>query len=366
MSSPPSKLRLHFLYPFDLGLDELELRLHGGRYSKEILRKPNTGEVFFEGESIGPASLSADLYPFGVGMLDFSLDLSNDLAQASALTISSEKIHVGKYPLPIYLSSQLDDVLAKARPYAPTALEGRIEPGPEIFNLLVLTPWEEEFAAETYLKRNRKTLFGIVTGESSYARLSDYALEKEELKNIGYYDGEIILINRFGSFLHSPQEEALQELISLALAQYSNAVAANAYLEKSLSRAQKIVESQPPYQRFWAIPAAYQRLSLERAEFSKAKVALVESLHTVHTQIPHIESDWHLKSVHREILSAFDLEEQKQAAMARLETIDSIYSHLAEQTSTVFFIFLDFVFLAWLFVDLVSWSILIAIEYKKL
>ncbi len=359
------KIRVHYLYPFDLGMD-LDLGLNHNRYNKEVLRKPDAGQVFFEGESLGPATLVADLYPFGIGMIDLSFNFPSDLTEASDLAVSNEKVRVGKYALPVYLLGQIDETLAKARPYSRSAGVERLEPSHEIFNLLMLTPWQEDLEAESFLKKNRKTLFGIVTGEPSYARLSDYALEKEKLKNIGYYDGEIILVNRYGAFLHSREEETLKDLLSLALAQHFNARAANAFLERALGRAQKILESQPPYTRFWKIPAAYERLSRERTEFDKAKVALVESLHTVHTQIPHIESDWHLKSVHRELLDAFELEEQTKTAMVRLETIDSIYAHLAEQISTVFFIFLDFVFLAWLFVDLISWSILITIEWKKL
>ncbi|MBI2070437.1 MAG: hypothetical protein HYT79_07505 [Elusimicrobia bacterium] len=359
-----SLIRVTYLYPFDLGLD-LELNLRDEHYSKEILRSADAGEVLFEGRRIGTAALAGHLYPFGVGMLELTFDFQDSLAEASDLAVSCEKVHLGRYALNVFFQSQIETVLAKARRWARAAGPGRIESGREIFPLLTLTPFHENLGAETFLNKNKKTLFGVVTGEPSYARLSEYALKKEDLKNIGYYDEEIILINRFGAFIHSKEEETLKELIRLALAQYFNAWAANAFLERSLQGAQRILENQPPYYHFWRMPSAYQQVSREQREFGKAKAALVESLHIVHIQNPKIESDWHLKSVHREILGAFESEGLAKTALQRLETIDSIYAHLGEQLSTMFFIFLDFVFLAWLMVDLIGWVALIALTAAK-
>ncbi|MBI4370047.1 MAG: hypothetical protein HY547_07445 [Elusimicrobia bacterium] len=364
VKAPPiESLVVHYLFPIDLGMD-LELDVKDRRFSKEVTRHFQAGEIFYQGKSLGQSQLTAHLYPFGTGMLELSVNYTGDLQAASELAINAEKLHVGRMSLLVFFHSQINAVLEKAKSHARSMSAARLEPGREIFNLFSL-PWKENLGAEAFLRKNNKTLFGIVTGEPSYARLSEYALTREELKNIGYYDQEIILINHFGAFLHSPEDEMLHDLVSLAFAQYFNVGAANAFLEKSLLAAHRVLEDQPAYYRFWKMPKLYQRISREQREFGRAKAALVEGLHALHHQIPEIESDWHLQSVHREILSSFDIDEQAKTASVRLETIDSIYSNLGEQLSTMFFIFLDFVFLAWLVVDLVGWIALIAATKTK-
>ncbi|MBI4669223.1 MAG: hypothetical protein HY747_08560 [Elusimicrobia bacterium] len=358
-------VKIAYLYCFDLGM-ELKLDMPEESYRREILHDGDAGEAIFQGKSLGRASLAAYLYPFGIGMFEASFDFNGTLAEASDLAVFAEKVHIGRSSLAVFFSSQIERAAGKARAWVPgnfSASGGQISPR-EAFNLFTLS-WSEDLGAESFLKKNRKTLCGMVTGEPFYARLSEYALQREALKNIGYYDEEIILVNRYGAFLHSKEEDTHRELISLALAQSFSVRRANAYLEWALGAARGVLESQPPYYHFWKMPIAYQRISREQRNFSKAKVALIQSLHALHGQTPKIESDWHLKSVHREILDSFDIEEQAKTAAVRLEAIDSIYSQLGEQLSTMFFIFLDFVFLAWLSVDLIGWISLLALTYFK-
>ncbi|MBI4063090.1 MAG: hypothetical protein HY401_02195 [Elusimicrobia bacterium] len=360
VNDPILPVRVRCLYPFDLGM---ELDLKEIRYSKEVTRQ-HPGEILFKGKSLGESELLGYIYPFGIGMLELSFNLNDNLERASELAIASDRIHVGRYALTVFFQSQVNLALARARLYARSANAQRVESDGEVFNLFTVA-WQDDLGADAYLKKYRKTLFGMVTGDPSYARLSDYALQREALKNIGYYDEEIILINRFGAFIHSQEEETLRELVSLSLAQYFNVRAAGVLLEKSLLTVQRVLENQPHYYRFWKMPAAYQLVSREQRTFAKAKAALVESLNAVHVQSSHIESDWHLKSVHKEILTAFDTGDLSKITMRRMETIDSIYAHLGEHLSTMFFIFLDFVFLAWLFVDLAGWVSLIVVTALK-
>lgn len=352
------ELNIHYLYPFDLGM-ELELSLEKNHYGREVWRQHNAGGVFFEGEGCGQATARALIYPFGIGMLEVSFTFTKEFSESPNLAIDTHKVYIERYALPIYFKSHVADVLQKAQHFMRFKYPERLEAGEEIFSLFVVTPWQEKLDADQFIHKNYKTLFGIVTNEPSYKKLSNYAFDKEELKNKGYYENEIILMKRYGAFFHSQEADMLKDLTALALAEYLNVKAANTYLEFALGRAQRILEEQPPYYLFWKIPRTYQKLSTEQLEFAKAKINLIESLHSAHVQIPAIYCDWHLKSVYQEISGVFDLQQQGQSASIRLETIDSIYSQLREQLSTVFFIFLDFVFVTWLLVDLGGWVILI-------
>ncbi|MEK6544449.1 MAG: hypothetical protein AABZ44_08455 [Elusimicrobiota bacterium] len=351
------ELTIHYLYSFDLGMD-LELTLQQRSYCREILRLPEAGEVFYEGQRIGTASAVASIYPFGIGMLEVTFALGDDLEMACALSVAPQKVYVGRYSLGVFCNSKVEEVVSRARTFSRKIYSDRSEAGEEVFPLVVARS-KADLDVDAYMKKHKKHLFGIVTGEPSYARLSDYALTKEELKNVGYYEDDLILINRFGAFLHTREEETLKGLITLAVAQYAHVRAANLFLERSLLKANKALEEQPMFYHFWKIPGAYQRLAAQQNAFAKAKVNLVESLNLTQGQFPEIESDWHLRSVHKEILAALDLNDQSKMALTRLETIDTIYSHLAEYHSTVFFIFLDFVFFTWLLVDLGGWAILL-------
>lgn len=352
------ELVINYLYPFDLGM-ELDLPVESRRYAKELIRPEPAGQVVFEGGTVGQASWLGYVYPFGMGMIEVSFSFEGDLADADRLAIYEERLHVGKYSLPVFLRNNKNKVIEKARAFARFVYPQPLDVDEEIFALFRTADHQKDLSGESFIRKNSKSLFRVVTGEATADALSDYALEKEALKNIGYYENEVIILKRFGAFIHSRESSTLKDLIALGLAQYFNIKASNAFLGLALGRAQKIVEQQPPFTRFWKIPAAYQRLSSEQSTFYKAKISVVESLHTASAILPQIDSDWHLKSVHKEILAAFNLEEQGKVAMLRLETIDSIYNQLSEHLSTVFFIFLDFVFMTWLLVDLAGWILLL-------
>ncbi|MFC1521060.1 hypothetical protein ACFL6Y_01490 [Elusimicrobiota bacterium] len=347
-------LSICYLYPFDLGM-ELKLPDKLPRYGREIANKQDAAHVLYKGQNLGPASISAFVYAFGVGMIKISFNFKGTLGSACDLSINAENIRLDRYTLPIYLRNEAEAVIARTKAFASFIYADRLEGSDEIFRLFSIPYEQEKIDASTFIRKNYKTLFGIVTGEPSFNELSDYALKQESLKNIGYYDKEAILIKRFGAIIYSKEDAILKDLISLALAQFYNLKSSNFFLERSLLRAQRVLNEQPPFKYFWKIPKAYQRLSSEQTEFSKAKIALTESLYSTSVpggDIPEIDSDWHLRSVHKEILSTFETDELLQAARARLETVDTIYSNLRDHLSTVFFIFLDFVFLAWLTVDL--------------
>ncbi len=338
---------------------ELNLPVKEALHARELLHGETAGSLVYEGLNLGKASWTGSVYPFGIGMLELSFYFEGEINAADQMAIFENRLLIGKYTLPIFFRNLRELLTDKTRSFAHTIYQENPEVEEEIFALYELIPWQSELKAEGFIKKNYNHLFGIVTGEPSSDILSEYAMEKETLKNIGYYETEIILVKHFGAFIHSKESKTLKNLISLGLAQYFNIKASNAFLQGSLARVQKVLERQPPYHHFWKMPAAYQRLSSAQLAFSKAKVSVVESLHTASALIPQIDSDWHLKSVYNEILSAFNLEEQTKIAMLRLETIDSIYSQLGEQVSTIFFIFLDFVFLTWLLVDLGGWFILL-------
>jgi hypothetical protein len=109
----------------------------------------------------------------------------------------------------------------------------------------------------------------------------------------------------------------------------------------------------PPYYKFWRIPQKYQRFSTEALDFSRDKLAIVDSLYSAMSNVPHIEADWHLSSLYSSIRKVFSVEDLYKIVDTKLGRIEESYNSTREFLSTNFFILLDIVFFATLI-----WSVI--------
>src|SRR3954467_3418293 len=96
-------------------------------------------------------------------------------------------------------------------------------------------------------------------------------------------------------------------------------------------------------------------------DFSRDKLAIVESLYTVGTQIPRIDADWHLRTIYTSIRKVFTIDEWYRTVELKLSRVEESYNSAREFLSTNFFILLDIIFftsLVWSVVDtLLLWNI---------
>jgi hypothetical protein len=346
---------------------ELDFAGKGAQQIFKEISTHKTARLYFEGHVFSEADVSTQVYKFGVGLIQISFPLDADTAQAARLSCYAESLQVGDEPVTEYCQGLVHGVIKNASKYASYRYERRFEEE-DIFPIFVLGEGMEDHAtgklireADAFIKKHRKALYGIVAGEPRYEDLSEFALEREQLTNLGYYENEIIMAQRFGALVYSPESHTLLDLIKLTYSLYWSLKAYNFILDHELDNAQRLLEHLPPYYKFWSIPKQYQRFSTEAMDFSRDKLAIVESLYTVDTQIPRIDADWHLGTIYASLRKVFGLEEWYKTVETKLGRIEESYNSAREFLSTNFFILLDIIFFAsliWSVVDTVLlWNI---------
>ncbi len=220
------QIRTHLLFPFDLGL-ELDFSGHDAEEIFKQVSSRKTASVMFDGEAYETASVVTQIYKFGVGSIEISFDMDTDLSHAAKLSCFAENVWVGKMPILKYCQSHVDHVIQQASKYADYHYERRLEEV-DLFPVFVIgealqgsqARHDMLHVSEAFIRRHRKALYGIVAGEPRYDDLSDFVLEREKLQNYGYYENEMILIERFGSVIYSPESTTLLNLMKLAYSQY--------------------------------------------------------------------------------------------------------------------------------------------------
>jgi hypothetical protein len=352
--------RAHILFPFDLGL-ELDF---SGKDAQEIFKQVSsrkTAVLSFEDLQHLQATVLTQIYKFGVGSIEISFDLDVELEEMARLSCFAENIMIGKMPILRYCQSHVDGVIQQASAYADYRYEQRLEET-DLFPVFVLgeslhgeaDQAEPIRVSDTFVRRHRKVLYGIVAGEPRYDELSDFVLERANLPNYGYYEDELILLERFGAVLYSRESATILNLLKIAYSQYWSLKSYNFILDKELDNAQHVLENVPPYYKFWLIPGQYQRFSKEAMDFGRDKLAIVESLYSAGPNIPRIDADWHLRTLFSSIRKVFTIEDLYKTVDVKLVRIEEAYNSAREFLSTNFFILLDIIFftsLAWSIID---------------
>jgi hypothetical protein len=345
------KTAVHILIPFDLGL-ELDFEGADARaIAKEISSRP-VDNLMFGGRAFAGVRLSVQIYKFGVGQLALSFDVEGELDFLATLSCRAEALTVGARSVTEWAHSLVDEVIAGAKRFASHSYDRRLE-DVDPFPVFVFEKGGVGDATE-FITKNKKALTGIVSGEANYDALSEFVLEQEKLRNFGYYENELILIKRFGAVVSSEESGTILDLIRLAYSLYWSLRSYNFLLEKEIDQAQSVLAKLPPYYKFWAMPSSYQRFSREAMDFVRDKLAIVDSLHNVQTNIPRIDSDWHLRTIYKNVEKEFDIDELSKAVDTKLERIEQSYNSARDFISTNFFIAVEIVLilsLAWMVLD---------------
>ncbi len=345
------KTMVHIVIPFDLGLELDFVGADAKAIAKEV-SKLSVKNVAFEGRAFTDVNLTANIYKFGVGLAELVFGVEGELDFLAALSCRTERMTVSGVPLTDWARSLVDGVIAGAKRFASHAYERRLEEV-DPFPIFVLGQGVVE-SADGFIEGNRKALTGLVSGEPNYDSLSDFVLEQEKLRNFGYYENELILIKRFGAAVSSPEAGTILDLIRLAYSLYWSLRSYNFLLEKEIDQAQVLLANLPPYYKFWAMPARYQTFSREAMDFVRDKLAMVDSLHNVQAHIPRIDSDWHLRTIYKNVEKEFDIDELSKSVDTKLERIEQSYNSARDFISTNFFIAVEIVLilsLVWMVLD---------------
>ena len=346
---------------------ELDFTGEGAQEIFKEISSHKTARLFFENHDYGEADVSTQVYKFGVGIVHITFPLDMEMSQSARLSCYAESLSVGHTPILKYCQGLVHGVIKTASKYASYRYEKRLEEE-DLYPVFVLGDDLEGHAggkqireADSFIRKNRKALYGIVAGEPRYEDLSEFVLERDPLKNYGYYENEMILAERFGALVYSPESQTILEMIKLTYSLYWSLKSYSFILDRELDDAQHVLEHLPPYYKFWKIPSKYQRFSAEAMDFSRDKLAIVESLYTVGMKIPHIDADWHLRTLYASLRKAFTIDEWYRTVETKLERIEESYNSAREFLSTNFFILLDIIFftsLVWSVIDTVLlWNI---------
>src|SRR4051794_19762975 len=168
------KIQTFFLFPFDMGL-ELDFAGKGAQEIFKEISTHKTARLYFEGHDYGEADVSTQVYKFGVGLVQISFQLDITIDQAARLSCFAESLHVGTTPVVKYCQGLVHGVIKTASKYANYRYERRLEEE-DLFPIFVLgggTDGDDKLVreADTFIKRHRKALYGIVAGEPRYEDL---------------------------------------------------------------------------------------------------------------------------------------------------------------------------------------------------
>ncbi len=349
------KYHIHVLYPFDLGL-ELDFKgKDAAEFLKSISNRKISAPVSLSSKTpkfFADSEVHAAVYKFGIGLIQITLSIEAELQDLARGSLDIEKIRIGKTALAGYCGALAENIINRAAKYAVYRYDMRLA---ESEAFVVFNPMEPlTNNAKKYIDENKRAIFGLLSGEAEYGRVAAELLEREEFNNLAYYENEIILIKRFGAFVSSSDAPAINEMIKLALSQFWSLKSYNYIMDKELATAQMLLAEMPPYYKFWRMPQAYHRFSVEAIDFDKDKISIVDSIYNVVINIPKVESDWHLKTIHKNVNKVFDIEELYKTVEMKIERIEESYNAARDYLSTNFFILLDIIFflsLAWSIVD---------------
>jgi hypothetical protein len=345
------KANVSLLIPFDLGL-ELDFV---GKDAKEIVKevsRRSAADLSFDGRTFSDVHLTAQLYKFGVMMIELSFSMEGEMSDFARLSCQTDSINVGKSTLDAWARSLVDGLVARARKFASYTYERRLDEG-DVFPIFV---FEKGILAEVqpFMDAHHKALYGIVAGGAHYDALSSFVLSQEKLVNFGYYENDLILIKRFGAVVASDEWRTILDLIRLAYALHWSLRAYSFLLDFEIDQAQRLLSHLPPYYKFWAMPRRYQVFSREAIGFAQDKLSIVDSLYNVSSNIPPVESDWHLRTIYKNVGGEFDVDNLSKEVEAKLDRVQQAYDSARELLATNFFIAVEIVLilsLAWMVLD---------------
>ena len=295
---------------------------------------------------------------FGSGLISvsFSVDpaptrrggVDKNLKACAQLSCMSLQIKINGTGIIAYCQKLSEDSIVKARQFATHKYERRLTET-EIFPVFTMDKLTS--TADIFITKNLKTLYGIVSAESNYEKLSEFVLGQSPIANYGYYEDEIIIVKRFGAFISSEESDAIKDIIKLALVQWWTLKSYDYILQKELDDAQRQLAEIPSGWKILKTFTQYNKFSKDSLDFDRDKLEIISS---IHTGVPEIENDWHLKMLHTNINKIFNTDDIEKWVETKITRIEDSYENARDFLSTNFFILLDIIFflsLAWSIFD---------------
>lgn len=355
------KTEVVLLFPFDLGL-ELDF---SRKQVKDIFHEVSTHELAgltYEDRSFAGVRAEFRLYRFGVGLIQVRFSIDDTPDGLAAIACEAESLNVAGEPILLWCQDKAQELINHAQEFAIHRYDQRLMET-EVFPVFIFSQ-EDVKSADKFIRDNYKALYGIAAGEPHFDRLSEFVFQRDPLANLGYYENELIVVKRFGAAVSSSEGRTVMDLISLVYSQYWSLKAYDFVLDGEADTAQRTLKTLPPYYKFWKIPGRYQEYSKEAIEFEIDKLSIVDSLYNVSANLPPVESDWHLRTIHGNLTKVFNVEELYKTLEIKLNRIEESYNQAREFLSTNFFILLDFIFCLWLLWGIFDTLLLVWIAKK--
>ncbi|MFH1540574.1 MAG: hypothetical protein ABID79_01825 [Elusimicrobiota bacterium] len=342
------------LFPFDMGMD-LDFAIDGLSVVAKTLYCQKLSQLTFFDTVYENAEVEVRIYRFGSGLISISFSVYSDtnidevdknLQMCAQLSCMSSHIKINEIEIINYCQKLLEDIIVNAQQFS-THIYGRRFLNTEIFPVFTMDKLTS--TADIFITKNLKTLYGIVSAEENYEKLSDFVLDQSPLANYGYYEDEIILVKRFGAFIASENSNVIMDIIKMSLIQWWTLKSYDYILSIELDEAKKHLASIPSGVKILKTFTQYNKFSKDSLDFDRDKLEIISS---IHTDIPEIENDWHLKMLHTNINKIFNTDDIEKWVETKITCIEDSYENARDFLSTNFFILLDIIF----FLSLV-WSI---------
>ncbi|HAM38537.1 MAG TPA: hypothetical protein DCP53_03975 [Elusimicrobia bacterium] len=335
------------LYPFDMGLD-LDLKKDGTNTFFKVLNHEKASSLIFFDKHYYNVEIETRIYRFGCGLISISFQIDKNLQACTQISSLSSQIKIDGTELTEYCKILANRVIKESQIYSTHNYEKKLEEV-EIFPVFIMEKLNT--SADAFIAKNLKILYGIVSSESNYEKLSEFVLQQEPLINYGYYEDEIILIKKFGAFISSEESDTIVDVIRLSLVQWWVLKTFDYILEMELDEAQKHIANVPSGYKILSTFTQYNKFSKDSLDFNRDKLEIISS---IHTSITEIENDWHLKTLYTNINKIFDTDELYKWVETKITRIEDSYENAKDFLSTNFFILLDIIFflsLAWSIFD---------------
>lgn len=334
-------MKCKILYPFDTGLE-----LNFGNQALKSLLKTKMKDVVFFDVNYGEAEVDASVYKYGCGLITVTFSIKADIQPMVQLSCLSSYIKIGGSDILDYCKAVSEDIIKKAAEFVEPRYERKFG-DVELFPIFIMD--KLNMSASVFIHKNNKALYGVVSSESNYEKLSEFVLKQEPLENYGYYEDELIIVKRFGAVISSEEADTICEIIKLVIVRWWMLRSYDYILEAELDEAQKHLADIPSGVKILKTFTQYNKFSRDSLDFSRDNLEIISSTHTT---IKETENDWHLNMLYKNISKIFNTEELYKWVEIKIERIEDSYENARDFLSTNFFILLDVIF----FLSLV-WSI---------
>ncbi len=306
-----------------------------GRNAPIVVGRDEGRTVSLDGEELSTSAREEVwIYGFEIGLILVRFRLRRDLARIARVACAAERIDVGGRPIYAYADDRAASVRRELQACGCT--RGRYEvlyTERDVYPVVVLPPGPDLKDAEAFLAENPGATIGIVGGEDQWERLSPFALSRSEIKNLGYYQDELIIAKEWGALISSRDEE--RGILALVFLAYAQRWALQSY--NHLTNARQDEALRLLAQAKGASPSPLlsgRRLRAIAAKLFGAnedRIALLNAIRDF-TSVPELMQDWHLHNLYQDLAKTFFLNDLYRLVVQKNEELEkayaSVHSHL--------------------------------------